>query len=384
MFEFLDKPRQALSNMVSGIGEGDIAKAAPGLLGLLSGGLAATGVGIPLSVLIGSAAAGLGQGIGESIDPSLQADSSNVAGGKMASMFGLDPDSTAGQAVGVLGTALTDPMSYAGLGLGSKLGARAGAGLERAAIARGPRYGTTAEDLLSQIKGINTAGLPSVARTPTGDFVHPLYNALSGSPHASQIAAELQPGAKIIKAGGEGVSFLNPTGDVTRIGITPSGFPGRPMVDEMLQPTRSLMSPGQRSGIMTERVPFLTDAGSEAASAARSPLADSLREKALNFSDMTPENVGFLKGSPKVLDPTAVKSAGFTGDYAPMLSAADQPSRPMNAILSALGSDRKLRAALANGRSGLGWEQQGSSLGAKAGALGSLLQQAATQQMLER
>lgn len=379
MFEFLDKPRQAISNMVSGIGEGDLSKAAPGLLGLLSGGLAATGVGIPLSVLIGSAAAGLGQGIGESIDPSLQADSSNVAGGKMASMFGLDPDSTAGQAVGVLGTALTDPMSYAGLGLGSKLGARAGAGLERAAIARGPRYGTTAEDLAGQLSNLPIPG------SSTG-WTHPLANELRTNPLAGRIASEVPEGSQLLGYGTEGAAFRTPSGDVARVGAVKPSFTGRPSLDEVLQPTRASITPADQFGgrLLAERMPMAADVGSEAASASQGALSDALRQRGMTLADPHAGNIGFVGGAPKVIDPGALRSAGFAGDYAPMLSAADQPSRPMNAILSALGSDRKLRAALANGRSGLGWEQAGGSLGAKAGALGSLLSQAATQQMLER
>lgn len=366
MFEFLDTPRQALSNMVSGISEGDLGKAAPGLLGaLLTGGLAATGVGLPLAVLAGSALGGTGQSLfGQ------KAQSADQFGGSIADALGLTDDSTARDITKFLGTAASDPLSYAGLGLGSRAGAGLGNALERAAIARGPGYGTTAEELLSQIGRMDTSGLPVRVRTAAGDFVHPLYNELSKSPYAAQIAAEVPQGSSILGAGAEGIAFGTPSGDVLRLGRANPMFQGRPNVDQLLQPTRSLITPNDGMRLLAERLPMAQGVGSEAAGAATPALQDALRGQALNFSDRTAANAGFVNGVPKVIDPGAITNLGYSGSFSPMIQAGQAPGGVTSRLLDLLGSDQALQRALAGGNQSLGYGRMGGLLG---GSLGGLI-----------
>jgi hypothetical protein len=104
----LDTPRQALWNVGSGLAEGDFEKALPGLLGAGAGlGLAATGVGLPLALLAGSAFGGGAQGLFGSDAPTRE-----EVGSKFNQAVGIDDDSTLGMGTGILSSTMTDPLSY--------------------------------------------------------------------------------------------------------------------------------------------------------------------------------------------------------------------------------------------------------------------------------
>jgi len=117
LLEPLDYPRQALYNLGSGLAEGDLWKALPGLIGAgVAAPLIATGVGAPLGILAGSLAGGLAQGVAGKEAPTT---------GDLVEKLGGDKESfLQNLAVG----AVTDPLTYAG-GLG---GLRAGTAASKA------------------------------------------------------------------------------------------------------------------------------------------------------------------------------------------------------------------------------------------------------------
>jgi hypothetical protein len=144
----LDAPRSAIwnagrgiSNLISGDSDSSTLKdILPGILGGIgTAGLAATGVGLPLAILGGSALGGIGQaGFGnQAMKPSDFA----------AKHLGVDPDSTAATIGGMIAGGATDPLTFAGAGLGKMAGRGIGGVADQAAMKLGPRYRTTADDL---------------------------------------------------------------------------------------------------------------------------------------------------------------------------------------------------------------------------------------------
>lgn len=125
----LDAPRSALWNLGRSTidtlsGEGDWRDALPGLLGILGGGAAAaTGIGIPAAILMGSGLAGASQaGLGNKAMAPDEYIEKNLG------------DTGANQGLGFLLSALTDPLSAAGIGMAGKTGSLGRVG--RAADAR--------------------------------------------------------------------------------------------------------------------------------------------------------------------------------------------------------------------------------------------------------
>jgi hypothetical protein len=234
----LDMPRRALWNVGSKLAEGDFLGAAPGLLGIGAGGLAAaTGVGLPLSVLIGSLIGGAGQGLAESVDEERFAA---PTADQVTAGLGLDPESLPGMAtsfgLGIVG----DPLTFAGTSAGGRAGAAAGGVLERAAATRGPRYAGGAEKL---------AGW---ADHPSYNRLEPRLSELMASPQAADILSEIPPGSTPLGAGAEAIAMRTPEGGVVRIGGGPKALnvrnewqygglpPPRADVPEVLQPARDV------------------------------------------------------------------------------------------------------------------------------------------------
>jgi hypothetical protein len=390
MLDFLDLPRQSLWNIGSGLAEGDFSKALPGLLGVAgAAGLGMTGVGIPLAVLGGSALGGLGQNLFGADAPSSD---------QFANQLGLDTDTFEGKAGSFALNMATDPLSFAGMGLGSKLGQKAGAsigkGLESAAIQRGPRYGTQLDDLLKTFPTEGVAAEEAALSAGT-------LNEFRGTPQLSAMLREIPEGSRYLGGGAEGTAFRTPSGDVSRIGLTVNQH-ARPIDDMILQPLRSVAADaGVTSGphkvmMHAERLPFAEKVGDSrvimAAGNAKPmnlPLAqrwkawtDEMTDEAamrqLDIADLAPRNWGVQGGKPKIIDPGSVDPRGsYAGGFNPLVDSSQQPGTLSNALLSLLGSDRAMQAALAQGRSAVNYQRPfgmaGSTLGGAAGStLGGL------------
>lgn len=157
VLEPLDWARQAAVNFgEGGLGllEGDFsgrnfAKTIPGIAGLGAGLLTGGTLAGPVGALTGA----LTQGLGKAVAPQTM---TAIRPEQMVETLGGDPESW-WQNLGV--AALTDPLTYTGFGLGRHLGSRAGRAAEdaasrlndnlvSAALARGPRYETTFDDLI--------------------------------------------------------------------------------------------------------------------------------------------------------------------------------------------------------------------------------------------
>jgi hypothetical protein len=228
-----------------------------------------------------------------------------------------------------------DPTTYFGGAIG-RLGGRAlGRGLESAAAARGPGYGTTALDVLRSPQAIGAATpLPSPDRiervmgllpypTPlrnkslfamTPEEVATLKgigeaNTAARDAHAKrmidmglnrdserllgeigdyapQALSELPPGSRILGNGAHGIAFQTPAGDVVRMGSTPAGELGRPVTDAVLQPTRTADYPMRGdpgNAIRVERMPKVAGVGDAA--------ADYWRQGAYPLGEYSPRGV---------------------------------------------------------------------------------------------
>jgi hypothetical protein len=284
---------------------------------------------------------------------------------------------------------LTDPLSYAGLGLGSRAGAAAGGALERAALARGPRYGQSANDILGQI----------MAKEPNHNIIDNFVQHMRQpelAPIAERLAGEIPKGSVPFNSGVEAVAFRSPTGDVVRLGEMPGGLiKKRPIDPDMLQATR-IASAGN---FMVDRAPYLHGVDSPAAQDAAGLLKKNMSGRGIDLRDAHAGNIGFQGTSPKVLDPGAVSpitaehiahqqkikdimgegypvkvpEAAYSGGFQPVTDLMQQPSKPMNALLSLLGSDKALQRALAMGTQDIGYKRAGQIAG---GTVGALLPQA--------
>jgi hypothetical protein len=112
----LDYPRQALWNVPSALSKGDFLGALPGLFGGAAGlGLAATGAGLPMALLGGSALGGLAQGAGRSTgSESFDAPTPSA----LLEALGGDPEGTGGMLGSMALGALGDPLMWSEMGLG--------------------------------------------------------------------------------------------------------------------------------------------------------------------------------------------------------------------------------------------------------------------------
>ena len=119
MLDFLDAPRSALWNLGRGVtdlvsgNDSSAADFAPGLAGLaIGGGLAATGAGLPLSLLLGSLMGGFGQ--------EMVGKQAMRPGELLSKYAGIDENSDAGMLGSIALSMATDPLTFAGGGFGLK------------------------------------------------------------------------------------------------------------------------------------------------------------------------------------------------------------------------------------------------------------------------
>lgn len=252
----------------------------------------------------------------------------------------------------------TDPLMYAGAGLGRMLGKNA----EAAALARGPRYGTTAEDLGAEMLRSGNADA----------FAHnQILGSLENRAAWDRAASEVPPGSKFLGAGAEGMAFETPGGMVVRMGKAegPAGAAGRPVAESVLQPTRTADYGYTRPGLnddytamidepmrmRVETMPKAEAAGDKAFWRSRDAdtmltpmdqLDQRLAADNIGMWDRHAGNAGMYQGRPVAIDPGSLDLSKFAGGYAPV-AVAGEASRPMNALLNALGSDQAVRSMMA-------------------------------------
>lgn len=183
---------------------------------------------------------------------------------------------------------------------------------------------------------------------------------IMSDPNAARILQEIPPGSSLLRAGAEALALRTPSGDILRIGrdrFSPTGGPGRPVSDSMLQATRTV-DIGASSPMRVERVPMAESVLDASVLTRRNPQTmlspmDEARSAAqrsgLTFWDDHLGNVGIVNGKPVIIDPGAVGTASFTGAYQPVTQAA-APSTMSSLLLRALGGDDAIRAAIESGR----------------------------------
>lgn len=298
-------------------------------------------------------------------------DKSRSASGKdLLNALGVDVgDGLGGDVAGFAAEVATDPLMLLGAGAGARLGGAA----ERAAVAAGPRYGTTANDLRKMLAG-----------SLTGDMVE---SKILGSPNPKRLLSEINPESKLIGNGVEALAFKEPNGTITRIGEVPIGWEntGRPVIPSVAQAESTMNLPG---GFRVERgIPFADNVGDmgywtkrplgglyddfanpntpagvagvtsggntlEDALRSRSDWLDrSLRQDGFQRRDRHFGNVGTINGRSVVIDPgdltptmgRSLDAMRATTEFAPVATAAE-PGAMMNALLNALGSAEAIQA----------------------------------------
>lgn len=290
-----------------------------------------------------------------------------------------------------------DPTTLIGAGIGNRLGRAGGRALEKAAMARGPGFATTAGDLLAQVPGLKT-----LDQAPARWRIEAIQKA---NPAAF---SEIPEGSQLLKAGAEGLAARTPAGDVVRVGMMAPNTPGRAISEDVLQATRAAdypvfdkpslgegfrqfvrgktptpVSQVERQTVRAERVPFAQHVGDEAywlekdfarpqtdAVGRHFPdriddLAGRMESGGLDFWDKKPDNVGVFNGRDVVIDPGAVYAMeNFAGGFQPV-TRAGAPSALTRALLDLLGGRPAMRRAL---DAGLASPDFATSLG-RAGAV---------------
>lgn len=283
-------------------------------------------------------------------------DEANQTTGKdLLRHLGMDPgDGVMGDLAG-FGTELaTDPLSFLGAGIGAGIGRKAGA----AAMARGPRFATTIDDIERMaIEG----GRPGLE--------HVEY--LRNSPAAGRVLSEIDPASSFLGAGAEGMAFKQPAGDVARIGKVPIGEPGRPVAEGILPATRTVDVPASsRAAYRVERSPLAEQLQPWATDLTEQSLKRNLSGQGIHFMDRSPANMGVFDNKATVIDPGAVDvSSAFRGGRADVTNAAEAGPL-MSRLLDLIGSDEAVRAAIAAGRRSPGYTLPSAAYGGSAGLLG--------------
>lgn len=266
-----------------------------------------------------------------------------------------------GELAGIGVDIATDPLTWTGVGLGAKLGSKAGA----AAVARGPRYSTSADDLMRQADDFALPWERDAAQRHIGI----LKEASPG------VFAEVPEGAKMLGVGAEGLALRNPAGDVTRIGLQKAGETGRPIASTMLQPSRTADYAGNGNIVgRAERLPMAEAVGSGTYwnSPARpggqdrlGQLFDDAMGEGIDFMDLGAKNAGRVNGRDVIIDPGAALLDGFKGSFNPVTKHREAGPL-MGRLLDMLGSDDAIRAGLTPSYTGR-LAATGGGLGALAG-----------------
>lgn len=297
----------------------------------------------------------------------LTSQANQVTGSELLRQMGVDAGDGIGGTIAGLGVEMaTDPLTWAGAGLGAALGRRAGT----AAVARGPRYATTPDDLMRQVDSLPEEWM----RDAAADRITSMGAATPG------VFREVPEGATILGVGAEGLAMRNPAGDVTRIGLAGATDPGRPVARTMLQPSRTVDYRGNGTiAGRAERLPMAEAVGSNTYwnSPARpggqdrlGQLFDDAAGEGLDFMDLKAANAGRVGGRDVIIDPGAALLDDFRGAYNPVVRARD-PGPLMGGLLDMLGSDEAIRAGLTPSYTGR-LASVGGAGGATLGGLGRL------------
>lgn len=316
--------------------------------------------------------------------------SRRTSGRDILSQLGADPgEGLGGDAAGMGIEMALDPLTYLGAGLGARLGTRAG----EAAAAAGPRFGTTADDLLRMGAEspltktlLGASDLEGGLSSSGGDISRHISDILS-NPGSKRILSEIPEESTILGAGGDALTFRTPQGDVLRLGNTSPGNSGRPIAEGVAQPTRTIDLPGHMGAsdgiIRAERVPFAEGVGDPTWNrldpttmmSRSSELDNVLNNQGLRYMDRHGGNVGMIGGKPTVIDPGAIDARRFTGEFQQPIAAAE-PSALMRALIGLGGGDEATRTAIAAGQSGPNFVPRftlgGAGLGSLLGSSGRL------------
>lgn len=329
-----------------------------------------------------------------------------VSGSDLLRNMGIDAGDGLGGTLAGMGVEMaTDPLTWAGAGVGGLLGKRAGA----AAMARGPRYETTADDLARMLGGsadnvpvrgapVSSANFELQGMSPVSSAMDnplaglsaselPQYhlNKILGSPAAADILREVPPGSSLLGTGAEGVALRTPAGDVLRLGEVSSREGGRPVSQNIAQATRGIDFPSVTVdelpfNMRAERVPMASGVGDRGVLSGRNPqtmltpmdeLTTRLRGEGIDFWDRHAGNAGMLGGRPVVIDPGAVQLAeGAAGPLArqAVLKGGQQPSALMSALIGLGGGDDAVRRAIDAGLVDPGMMTSLARLGGMGGA----------------
>lgn len=287
-----------------------------------------------------------------------------VSGSDLLRQMGVDAgDGLGGTLAGIGVEMATDPLTWGGAGLGAMLGRRAGA----AAMARGPRYETTADDLMRQVDALP----PGWQRDAAADRIAGL------SKTAPEVFGEIPTGSQFLGVGAEGLAMKTPADDVVRVGMYKAGTPTRPVADTVLPATRTAdYGAGPVVG-RAERMPLADGVGSQTfwespavpgGPERMSALIDRAEREGIDFFDIAPRNVGVANGRSVIIDPGSFDVLpSFAGGYAPLTRAAE-PSALMNALIGLGGGDEAVRAAINAGRADPGMMYTLARLGGMGGA----------------
>lgn len=263
---------------------------------------------------------------------------SNATSGKdLLKALGMDVGEGIGGDIAGFATELgTDPLALLGAGAGLRLGGAA----ERAAVARGPQWGTSAEDLGRMLSNGLTADIPEAK--------------LLQHPQASRILSEINPGSTYIGNGVEGIAFEEPSGTVTRLGEVMPGSKGRPIAPNVAQADSAMDIPGDAMSWRVERgipyadrvndVPFWAKRNPETMLDKSGELDMALKQSGLRRQDRHFGNIGMVDDTPMVIDPGDIRALpGFSGGFQEVAQARE-PGMMMNALLDALGSSQTIQA----------------------------------------
>lgn len=323
-------------------------------------------------------------------DPANRASGNDV----LQHQFGVD-----GGLLGGMGAEIaTDPLTLLGGLAGRLLGGRASS----AAAGRGPRYGTTADDLQRMARDLDTGGTmgrvkdtnaawrdvpnqttggvkdtlerwanPAEERRVDNFFTYPIKHDAPDPDSISRVLSEIHPESKMVGSGVEAITFRSPSGEVVRVAQNPRTA-GRPLTDWMARPN-STTDIGDRFRV--ERVPFAENIGDKAFWKTPHPdtglsemdkLHQAVRKDGIKFPDDHLGNVGTINDKPQVIDPGAFRGE-YAGATAPITEAHD-PGRLMTALLNSVGADDAVRSAYARGAAGPNFRNKLSLYGAGAGA----------------
>jgi hypothetical protein len=308
-------------------------------------------------------------------------DQANATSGKdLLRALGADPgEGLGGDIAGFATEVATDPLTLLGVGAGAQLGTKAAA----AGMARGPRYGTTVDDVERMI----ATKMEATPARPPGSFIgsdNPGLDRLTEfkdlPPNVqSRMLSEIPPDSSFLGAGAEGMAFRTPAGDVARFGPVPGGELGRPIAPGVLPASRTVDMAVPGGGkfpikARVERTPFAQGVGDPTSLQAEDALHEILKPSRLGYDDVKAGNMGFLGGKPVVTDPGSVTDLGFRGPRAAVTNAGQDPGALMSLLIRLGGGDNAVRAAIDAGRArpnmALPLGIYGGGAGANLGAFG--------------